>query len=352
MSSKLPLVDLNNDGPDAQIDEAAKPFSENLLRPRTFAEYVGQESVTKRLSVFMQAAKARGQSLDHVLLSGPPGLGKTTLAHLIALERGTRLHMAPGPSLERPADLMALLTHIDEGDVLFIDEIHRLTAVIEEALYPAMEDFQVQYMVQGQEPISLTLKRFTLVGATTQPGRLTAPLRDRFGIELQLNFYTDAEMSQILSRSAKILNIQLTDSELGIVAQRSRGTPRIGNRLLARVRDFVEVSGHAFKKDERVHKALEFLDVDHEGLQPLDRRYLKVLMDQFKGGPAGVEALAASLAEDRSTLEETLEPYLLKQGFIARTPRGRVACDRAYTHMGLRAPAQVVAPKTQQDLEF
>ncbi len=347
MSEKLPLQSLNE----------ATTVQENILRPKHLKDYIGQKAVKGKLEVFMHAAKARAAVLDHVLLSGPPGLGKTTLAHIVAQEMGGRLHLVPGPSLEKSVDLLALLTNLQAGDVLFIDEIHRLSPVIEETLYPAMEDYQVQ-VVLGEGPsaqaVTVPLQRFTLVGATTQAGKLTGPMRDRFGIQLNLDFYSVEEMAQILTRSSKILDIHLTNEEIQAVALRSRGTPRIGNRLLARVRDFVEVlragantellkefRNKEMKGTEAVRMALEFLDVDLRGLQPLDRRYLSVLTEQFKGGPAGVEALAASLSEDRSTLEETIEPFLLKEGFIIRTPRGRIATDLVYSHLGLAKP---VAP--------
>ncbi|NCN41560.1 Holliday junction branch migration DNA helicase RuvB [bacterium] len=319
---------------------------DNILRPKALSEYVGQRSVVSKLEVFLKAAQQRKTSLDHVLLSGPPGLGKTTLAYIIAKEMGGRLHQAPGPSLDKSVDLLALLSNIQEGDVLFVDEIHRLNAAVEESLYPAMEDFQVQMMLgEGSmaQPVNLPLPRFTLIGATTQPGKITGPLRDRFGIPLNLEFYSFEEMHKILERSAKILGVELSSEEIHEVARRSRGTPRIANRLLARVRDFIEVEGAKLGGGVKAVKAaLEFLDVDARGLQPLDRRYLSVLMKQFRGGPAGVEALAATMSEDKSTLEETIEPFLLKEELIVRTPRGRVATDLAYEVMGLPAPASDV----------
>jgi len=351
MSEKLPLSTMN---------EASVP-AENILRPKHLNDYIGQKAVKGKLEVFMHAARARNAVLDHVLLSGPPGLGKTTLAHIVSQEMGGRLHLVPGPSLEKSVDLLALLTNLQAGDILFVDEIHRLSPVIEETLYPAMEDYQVQ-VVLGEGPsaqaVTVPLQRFTLVGATTQSGKLTGPMRDRFGIQLNLDFYSVEEMAQILKRSSGILNIQLTDDEIQAVALRSRGTPRIGNRLLARVRDFVEVlrgdsspellkefRGKKVAGTEAVRMALEFLDVDERGLQPLDRRYLQVLTEQFKGGPAGVEAIAASLSEDRSTLEETIEPFLLKEGLIIRSPRGRIATDLVYSHMGIvKAPTSELDP--------
>lgn len=353
-SKKLPLVELSGSAPGAG--------NENILRPKQLQEYIGQDAVKGKLKVFMSAARARGTVLDHALLSGPPGLGKTTLAHIVAQEMGGRLHLVPGPSLEKSVDLLALLTNLQKGDVLFIDEIHRLSPVIEETLYPAMEDFEVQVILgegAAAQAVTVPLQKFTLVGATTQAGKLSGPMRDRFGIHLNLDFYSNDEMARILRRSSKILNITLDDDEILAVAQRSRGTPRIGNRLLARVRDFVEVleleaeSGAMPAAVQRVKReklggtaavqsALDFLDVDQRGLQPLDRRYLQVLCGQFKGGPAGIEALAASLSEDRSTLEETIEPFLLKEGLIVRTPRGRLATDLVYTHLGLTPPRRKV----------
>lgn len=340
--------------------------NENVLRPKRLAEYVGQRAVTTKLEVFIAAAKSRKSVLDHVLLSGPPGLGKTTLAHIIASEMGGRVHVVSGPTLDKSVDLMAILSNLQEGDVLFIDEIHRLSSVVEEALYPAMEDKVIQVILGegvSAQSVTVPVQNFTLVGATTQAGKLTAPLRDRFGIQLTLDFYSTEEMQTILTRSSKILNIEVDVGEVNEIARRSRGTPRVGNHLLARVRDFVEVfRGADSSKDlsdrardfanvsnaegvELIDRALQFLDVDHLGLQPMDRRYLKALIQNFKGGPAGIESIAASLSEDRRTLEEMVEPYLLKENFILRTPRGRVATDRAYTHLGLegleRAPVQL-----------
>ncbi len=358
---KLPLEELNKPGDSEGSVLLGGKLTENALRPKTLGDYIGQKTVSARLEIFIKAALGRKQVLDHILLAGPPGLGKTTLAHIIAHEMGGRLHVAPGPTLEKSADLLSILSDLKKGDILFIDEIHRLHPAIEESLYPAMEDFQIQIIVgegSAAQSINLDLEKFTLIGATTQPGKLTGPLRDRFGIHLGLEFYEPEEIEKILHRSSKILSVDLQNSEMASIAKRSRGTPRIANRLLARVRDFVEViegeknspqllsqkaqgvlkSSRSKEKVEIVDWALDFLDVDSRGLQPLDRRYLRVLAEQFRGGPAGVEALAASLSEDRSTLEETLEPYLLKIGFIVRTARGRALTDAAWNYLGLQGP--------------
>jgi Holliday junction DNA helicase RuvB len=370
MKEKLPLHEFQKEFPqESQEGATSESYSENKLRPQKLDDYIGQKAVTSRLEVFLAAAKKRKSSLDHVLLSGPPGLGKTTLAYIIARELGGQLHQVPGPSIERSVDLLAILSSLQAGDVLFIDEIHRLNATIEESLYPAMEDRRIQVVLgegSAAQAVTLPLQPFTLVGATTQAGKLTAPLRDRFGIHFNLDFYSEEEMCEILTRSASILQIKLDNDELIKVAKRSRGTPRVGNRLLSRVRDFVEVSREKKsdlsqqtrevvqkfsqkKETALVDAALDFLDVDLQGLQPLDRRYLQILIDNFNGGPAGIEALAASLSEDRRTLEELVEPYLLKIGYLIRSSRGRIATPQAYTHLGLKIPAKIASIDTSQE---
>jgi Holliday junction DNA helicase RuvB len=315
---------------------------ERSLRPVSLADYVGQEKIRGQLEIFIQAARGRGEALDHVLLFGPPGLGKTTLAHIIAREMGVNLRHTSGPVLERPGDLAALLTNLEPRDVLFIDEIHRLSAVVEEILYPALEDYQIDIMI-GEGPaarsIKLDLPPFTLVGATTRAGMLTNPLRDRFGIVARLEFYDDAELASIVRRSARLLEVALDDDGAREIARRSRGTPRIANRLLRRVRDYAQVKGDGSVSRAVADAALRMLDVDVLGFDVMDRKLLVAVIEKFAGGPVGVENLAAAIGEERDTIEDVLEPYLIQQGYLQRTPRGRVATLAAYRHLGIVAPA-------------
>ena len=308
---------------------------EGSLRPRTLTEYVGQERVKESLAVFIEAARKRGEALDHVLLSGPPGLGKTTLAYILSREMGVSIKVTSGPVIERQGDLAAILTNLQEHDVLFIDEIHRLPNVVEEILYPAMEDYHLDILV-GQGPsarsMKLNIPRFTLVGATTRAGLLTSPLRDRFGMSFRLEFYNPEELATIVRRSSKILNIQVDDEGAVEIARRSRGTPRIANRLLRRVRDFAEVRADGIVTRDVAARALEFLEVDHRGFDPMDRKLLLLLIDKFNGGPVGIDSLSSSLGEERNTIEDVYEPFLVQEGYIVRTARGRVATKDAYEH--------------------
>jgi Holliday junction DNA helicase RuvB len=315
---------------------------ERALRPRELTEYVGQEKIRTQLGIFIEAARKRGESLDHVLLFGPPGLGKTTLSHIVAHELGVNLRQTSGPVLERPGDLAALLTNLEPRDVLFIDEIHRLSPIVEEILYPALEDFQIDIMI-GEGPaarsVKLDLPQFTLIGATTRAGMLTNPLRDRFGIVARLEFYTAEELTRIVMRSAALLKIRVDRDGALEIARRSRGTPRIANRLLRRVRDYAEVRADGEVTRKVADAALSMLDVDASGLDVMDRKLLQTVLSKFDGGPVGVDNLAAAIGEERDTIEDVLEPYLIQQGFLQRTSRGRVATALSYRHFGLAPPA-------------
>lgn len=314
---------------------------ERAIRPRCLKEYIGQSSVKRQMQIFVQAACRRGEALDHVLIFGPPGLGKTTLAHIVANELGVNLRHTSGPVLERPGDLAALLTNLEARDVLFVDEIHRLSPVVEEVLYPAMEDYQLDIMI-GEGPaarsIKLDLPPFTLVGATTRAGLLTSPLRDRFGIVQRLDFYTEGELHEIVRRSARILGVAIDEAGSRLIAARARGTPRIANRLLRRVRDYAEVAGGGHVDEATAKAAMQMLEVDPNGFDLMDRRLLLTIIEQFGGGPVGIESLAAAVGEERGTIEDVLEPYLIQQGFLMRTSRGRMVTARAYQHFGLPAP--------------
>lgn len=330
---------------DRQITPAKLEADETFelsLRPKALGEYIGQEKLKENLSIFIKAAKGRSESLDHVLLYGPPGLGKTTLANIIATEIGANISTTSGPAIEKPGDLAAILTNLEEGDVLFVDEIHRLSTQVEEILYPAMEDFTLDIII-GQGPsarsVKLDLPKFTLIGATTRAGLLSSPLRDRFGIVSRLEFYTDDELATIVRRSASILNIPVTDDGALEVARRSRGTPRIANRLLKRVRDFAEVKADGEITIEVAEGGLKMLDIDHKGFDNMDRRLLETIIDKFSGGPVGVESLAAALNEERDAIEDLYEPYLIQEGYMHRSPRGRMATELAYKHVGRVFPA-------------
>lgn len=322
---------------------------DRALRPKKLCDYIGQKAVREQMEIFIQAAKGRQEALDHVLIFGPPGLGKTTLANIIANELNVNMKQTSGPVLERPGDVAALLTNLQQGDVLFIDEIHRLSPVVEEVLYPAMEDYQIDIMI-GEGPaarsIKLDLPPFTLIGATTRAGLLTSPLRDRFGIVERLEFYQTHDLMQIVMRSAQILNVAIDDHGGEEIARRSRGTPRIANRLLRRVRDYAEVKANGKVTESVVKHALDFLKVDSLGFDVMDQKLLLALMEKFDGGPVGLESIAAFINEEKGTIEDVIEPFLIQQGFMLRTPRGRVATKHAYSHFGLKTPERLVIPQT------
>ncbi len=327
----------------ATTEQTGEKVLENSLRPRTLDEYVGQQRIKENLRIFLEAAKKRNEPIEHVLLYGAPGLGKTTLAHVIANEVGANIRVTSGPAIEKTGDLAAILTNLSDGDVLFIDEIHRLNRGVEEILYPAMEDCALDIVI-GKGPSARTLRidlpRFTIIGATTKVSSLTAPLRDRFGMTYHLNYYENNDIEDIIKRSARILNIGLEEEMAGSIATRSRRTPRIANRLLKRVRDYCEVEGDGLITREHCYNAFEMLEVDEHGLDAIDRKIMEVIIDKFGGGPVGLSTIAAATGEDIATIEDVYEPYLIQLGFLDRTPRGRVATFRAYEHLGKNNPAQ------------
>ena len=323
---------------------------EQVLRPQMLYEYIGQESVKDQMNIFIEAAKKRNEAMDHVLIFGPPGLGKTTLAHVIANELGVNLKHTSGPAIEKPGDLAAILTNLEERDVLFVDEIHRLSSVVEEILYPALEDYQLDLVI-GEGPsarsIKLDLTRFTMIGATTRAGLLTSPLRDRFGISQRLDFYKVDEITKIVNRSSGILGVEIDQLGSEQIASRSRGTPRIANRLLRRARDYCEVKGDGRINADLVNDAMNLMEVDINGFDYLDRKFLTAIIDKFDGGPVGIDAIASAIGEERGTVEDLIEPFLIQGGFLIRTPRGRMASGKTYEHFGIKPPKEIIQ---QEDL--